>query len=79
MRIDAAMLVDDRSGECWPLLDRADEIAGAHGLREELAWIDYARAEAGFVGGEWDGAMTSGVSAIEVAERNAYHRVAVRT
>ena len=79
MRMDAAMLVDDRSGEASPLLDQAAEVAEAHGLREELAWMDYARAEAGFVGGDWDGAWASGLRAIEVAEQNAYHRVAVRT
>jgi class 3 adenylate cyclase/tetratricopeptide (TPR) repeat protein len=79
MRLNAGMLAEDRSAESTPWLDQAAEIAEAHGLREELAWVDYGRAEVGFVAGNWDGAWTSGLRAIEVAERNAYHRVAVRT
>jgi class 3 adenylate cyclase/tetratricopeptide (TPR) repeat protein len=79
LRFEAAMLTDDRAGDAWPRLEAAAELAEAHGLREEAAWIDYVRTEAGFLGGDWDLAMEAGLRAIDVAERNAYHRVAVRT
>ncbi len=79
MRVDAAMLIEDRVDEAWPLLDEAAKVAEAHGLREQTAWIDSARAEAGFVSGDWDRAWEVGLRTIEVAERNAYHRAAVRT
>jgi class 3 adenylate cyclase/tetratricopeptide (TPR) repeat protein len=78
-RMDAAMLAEDRAEESWPLLDQAAEVAEAHGLREEAAWIDYCRSETGFVSGEWERASEAGLRVIEVAERNAYHRAAVRT
>jgi hypothetical protein len=78
MRIDATMLIEDGVDEAWPLLDRATEVAQAHGLSEQMAWTDYAWAEAGFLSGDWDRAWEAGLDAIEVAERNAYHRAVVR-
>jgi len=78
-RIDAAMISEHRPAESRALLDEASEVAEAHGLREETAWMDYVRAEAGFVSGEWVGAREAGLRAIDLAERYAYHRAAVRT
>src|SRR6266511_2683142 len=54
MRLNAGMLIEERTAEGWPLLEEAADLAEAHGLREDVAWIDYGRAEAGFVTGEWD-------------------------
>jgi class 3 adenylate cyclase/tetratricopeptide (TPR) repeat protein len=79
MRMQGLMLSEHRADEAWPLLDEAAETAEAHGLREELAWTDYARAETGLVSGDWDRGWESGLRAIDLAERNAYHRAAVRT
>lgn len=79
MRARAGFLLDDQAAEVWGIADRAEEITRRHGSEEDLAWIDYLRAEAGFVSGEWDRAIEAGGRAVEVGERNAYHRVAVRT
>jgi tetratricopeptide (TPR) repeat protein len=79
LRFNGNMLVEDRAEEAVPFFDRAAALAEAHGLMEELAWIDYGRSEVGFVSGDWDGAVESGLRAIELAERNAYHRPIVRT
>jgi tetratricopeptide (TPR) repeat protein len=79
LRMEAMMLAEERVAESWPRLDEAAEVAEAHGLREETAWIDYARAEAGFASGDWDRAWDAATRAIDIAERNAYHRAAVRT
>jgi len=79
MRLNAGMLIEDRTAEAWPLLEEAADLAEAHGLREDVAWIDYGRAEAGFVTGEWDRAWDAAIRALELAERNAYHRAAART
>jgi tetratricopeptide (TPR) repeat protein len=79
LRMQAGMLIEDRASEARPLLERAAEIALAHGLTEDVAWIDYARSELGFVSGDWDAALEAGLRAIELGERNAYHRPVVRT
>lgn len=78
-RMQAQLLLDDHAERSSELLDRAAELAEAHGLTEEIAWTDYARAEGGLVLGNWDRAWDAGLRALGVAERNAYHRVAVRT
>jgi class 3 adenylate cyclase/tetratricopeptide (TPR) repeat protein len=70
---------EERAEEAWPLFDDATEIAEAHGLSEELAWIDYARAEAGLVAGNWGRAWEASRRGIDLAERHAYHRAEVRT
>jgi len=69
----------DLSLDPGPLLDEAAELAVARGLAEALAWTEYSRAEIGFALGEWDAAWAAGERALELAERGAYHRVAVRT
>jgi class 3 adenylate cyclase/tetratricopeptide (TPR) repeat protein len=79
IRMQAVTLYEHRADQAWPLLDEAEEIAEAHGLREEIAWIDYIRSEAGLVSGDWDRGQRCGFRALELAERNAYHRAALRT
>ena len=79
MRARAGWLVDDEHGQVWAIADRAEEIARGRGGEEDLAWLDYLRSEAGFVSGQWDRAMESGARAVEIGERNAYHRAVVRT
>jgi len=74
-----AMARLDLSLDPQPLLDEAAELAVARGLTEALAWTEYARAETGYALGEWDVAWAAGLRALELAERGAYHRVAVRT
>ena len=74
-----AMASLDLSADPQPLLDEAAELAVARGLTEALAWTEYARAETGYALGEWDVAWAAGLRALELAERGAYHRVAVRT
>jgi tetratricopeptide (TPR) repeat protein len=68
-----------RPTEALAHFDRGEELARAHGLTEALAWNDYARAELLFASGDWDGAVAAGRRALELAERYAYHRAAVRT
>ncbi len=69
----------ERLVEALGHFDRAEEIARAHGLTEELAWTEYARAEAFMTSSDWDAAVAAGLRALEIAEPNAYHRAAVRT
>jgi hypothetical protein len=62
-----------------PLLDSIIEIASAHGLTEQYGWCEYARCETLWVLGETDAALASGLATVELAQRNAYHRLAFRT
>jgi class 3 adenylate cyclase/tetratricopeptide (TPR) repeat protein len=78
LRMQAMGLTDDHAAETWSILDQATELAEAHGLTERLAWLDYERTEAGLVSGRWDLALETGLRAIELGERNAYHRPVVR-
>ena len=61
------------------MLAGAAQLAQAHGLTELIAWNGYWRAEVGLASGAWDAATAASLGAIELAERNAYHRAAVRT
>jgi class 3 adenylate cyclase/tetratricopeptide (TPR) repeat protein len=79
LRMQAVGLLDDHAAETWDLLDQAAELAEAHGLSERIAWLDYERAEAGLVSGQWDRALEAGLRAVDLGERNAYHRPVVRT
>ncbi|HUG48632.1 MAG TPA: adenylate/guanylate cyclase domain-containing protein, partial [Candidatus Limnocylindria bacterium] len=79
LRAQASVLVDDRHAEVWPLADRAEDVARRRGGEEDVAWVDYLRAETGFVSGDWRAAMNCGLRAVELGERYAYHRVVVRT
>ena len=62
-----------------PLLDAVIEIASARGLTEQHGWCQYSRCETLWVLDETDAALESGLAAIELAERFAYHRLAFRT
>src|SRR5439155_822130 len=53
-------------------------LSEARGLTENIAWIDYYRTEAAFVSGRWTEAIRLARCAIELGERNAYHRPVVR-
>ena len=79
MRMRAGFLVDDRASEVLPLMDATEAILRRHGTEEELGWLDYTRAEAGFVIGDWPAALAAGHRVMDVAEKSAYHRLAVRT
>jgi class 3 adenylate cyclase/tetratricopeptide (TPR) repeat protein len=79
MRMHASWKVDDEPELVWPIAERAEEIARRRGQEEDLAWLDYIRAEAGFASGEWQRAMEAGRRAVAIGESNAYHRVVVRT
>jgi hypothetical protein len=60
-------------------LVRIRQIADAHGLVEQAGWCDYLHAELRWVLGEWDEAVAIGSEATDLAERNAYVRLAFRT
>ena len=78
-RTAALLLVDRAASKAAEALDRAEEYAGARGLLEELAWVDYARAELAFLRGEWDDAVAAALRAVELAERYGYRRVGIRS
>ena len=79
MRARAGFLLDDEHDRVWPIANEAEEIARRLGRQEDLAWIDYLRAEAGLVSGDWDSALVAGLRGVELGERNSYHRAVVRT
>ncbi len=54
-------------------------LAHAHGLLEAAGWNDMFRAEVLWVLGRWEEAMAAATSVLELAERNAYERLAFRT
>jgi hypothetical protein len=72
-------LVDDRPNDVFPQADRLSDTARTYGFAEFEAWADYLRTEARLVLGDWDEACAAGARATELAARNAYHRVYVRT
>jgi class 3 adenylate cyclase len=78
-RIQAAFLVTDEPERALSEVARAGELAEARGLADEVAWVDYERAEAHLVAGSWDDSIAIGFRAIEAAEARALFRIAVRT
>jgi class 3 adenylate cyclase len=62
-----------------PLLDAVIETAAAHGLTEQAGWCEYGRCETLWLLGDLDAALESGLSVLNLAERNAYNRLAFRT
>jgi tetratricopeptide (TPR) repeat protein len=62
-----------------PALEETAELARAHGHLEQAGWCDYSRCETLFLLGRWDEALALGVSIVDLAERNAYERLAFRT
>ncbi len=78
-RTEAAFLLDTDPVAAAVALDDAAELAVAHGLREQLAWVEYSWVEYHLVGGDWDAAVGAARRALEIAEANAYTRAAIRT
>ena len=79
MRTQGSLLLPDRAADALPVADRVAALAESRGFTEEIAWDDYLRAECGLVTGDWELAWDAGLRAIELGERNAYHRATVRT
>jgi class 3 adenylate cyclase len=80
MHTQAALMIARAAyGDALAVLDDAAQLAEAHGLTELLAWNHYWRVEAGLASGDWEGAVGSGLDAVDLAEENAYHRAAVRS
>ncbi|MDQ2673568.1 MAG: hypothetical protein M3Y40_02835, partial [Chloroflexota bacterium] len=62
-----------------PALVETAELARTHGQVEQAGWCDLSYCEALFVLGRWDEALEVGRRILEVADRNAYERLAFRT
>jgi tetratricopeptide (TPR) repeat protein len=62
-----------------PALEETAELARAHGQLEQAGWCDLSRCETLFVVGRWAEALVLGTSVVDLAERNAYERLAFRT
>lgn len=78
-RTQGAVLLPDHADRSLDAADRVAGLAESRGFTEEIAWDDYLRAECGLVLGDWELAWEAGLRAIELGERNAYHRAVVRT
>ncbi len=78
-RAQGGMLLPDQAAESLRAADRIATLAESRGFTEERAWDDYLRTECGLVSGDWTLAWEAGLRAIELGERNAYHRAVVRT
>ena len=79
LRVQADASVGDHPFSALTIVDEADRLAQARGLTESRAWCNYTRAEAFFVLGEWDDAVTAGLRAVALGEEHGYHRAVVRT
>jgi class 3 adenylate cyclase len=75
----AMVLLGDDLPAARARIDPAAEVCVAYGLTEEAAWVDYLRTEAGFLDGDWDGAVAAGRRAIEVAASRGFDRIQIRT
>ena len=73
------LVMTDCAAEATAVIELMEEVATAHGVTEALAWADYVRCEQGFVLGDWAAARDAGIRALDLADRNAYARVAIRT
>jgi len=79
LRGRAQILMEEARDESAAALEEASSMAEAHALTEEVAWADYVRTEMGLATGDWGAAVEAGVRALDLADRNSYHRVQVRT
>ena len=75
----AFTLLDDRAEEAFGAIADARNRAIAHGRTEDGGWTHYVEAEAAFITGDWDRARSAGLLTLDLAEANAYRRLAVRT
>ena len=73
------LVMTDCAAEATAVIELMEEVATAHGVTEALAWADYVRCEQGVVLGNWAAARDAGIRALDLADRNAYPRVAIRT
>ena len=78
-RIRATYLAFDDPEAGMAAMADAGDLARAHGQLEQAGWCDYARCEQLWVVGRWDEALKVGMSAVDLAERNGYERLAFRT
>ncbi len=78
-RVQAGLQLPDHPAEARRAADRVTQIARSRGSTEAGVWADYLRAEGALVDGDWGSAAAAGLQAIEVGDRNAYHRAVVRT
>lgn len=65
--------------EAVSVIEEAAGVANAHGLIEQAGWCEMTRAEMLWVLGRWPEAMETARGAVDLAERNAYERLAFRT
>ncbi|MEX2420678.1 MAG: hypothetical protein WD670_02560, partial [Actinomycetota bacterium] len=78
-RMQANLLLPDDAGGSLARVQHLAELSEAHGITEGLAWADYHRTEALFESGDWDEGVRAADRALDLSERHAYHRAAVRT
>jgi hypothetical protein len=78
-RVRAVYLAFEDPVAALPVLAETAELARAHGYVEQAGWCDSSRCEVLFVLGRWDEALAVGTGVVDVAERNAYQRLAFRT
>jgi hypothetical protein len=78
-RIRATYLATTDPDAAIEALEATAELARAHGQLEQAGWCDYVRCELLWVLGRWDDALTVGIGVVDLAERNAYERLAFRT
>jgi class 3 adenylate cyclase len=77
---NAAMYtLDDAPRQATATLEPVRELAIAHGLTEDISWIDYLEAEEAFASGDWDLALQLGSKVMDVGIANDYLRLTVRT
>lgn len=80
LSVQAAVLTESGNvEEALALLGESGTLAEAHGLTEHLVWNDYSLVEVGLVSGDWDTAIAAGQAAVELGERNGYHRATIRS
>ena len=78
-RVRAVYRAFEDPASALPAFEETAELARAHGQLEQAGWCDYSRCEALFVLGRWDEALALGTAIVDLAERNAYQRLAFRT
>jgi class 3 adenylate cyclase/tetratricopeptide (TPR) repeat protein len=71
--------IDDEPRNVRRPLEKARDIAVAHGLTEDIGWLTFIEAEEAFVIGDWARALELGAAAMDIGEANDYLRLTVRT
>ena len=78
-RVRAVYTTFENPAAALPALEETAELARAHGQLEQAGWCDYSRCETLFLLGRWDESLALGTRIVDLAERNAYERLAFRT